>query len=286
MRLPRAPYCRGRFLLGLVWAFLAMEFSSLSTEWTDIAAMVEECAVDVKPLALECVLLAEKAGHLNGKPKNHRGLCLAAYHCTHPDIDAHDRLLLTYIAQNTDRTDMTAHPGNKNLASAIGLKDRATDDRLTNNMARKLIERTERADGRGKASAYRICWESPFYPDRTPTGEWLVADKEPRTLACADSDVNRAPADPKPRISDGEPRISAPITAHPRVPAVLSSSESIKPSPTTARDENLTYAQLSKYLQTEMLASQSSLPAQGIAQLRYTAFSRFMTRDRSLTMVR
>jgi hypothetical protein len=32
------------------------------TEWTDPAAMVEECAVEVKPLALECVLLAEKAG--------------------------------------------------------------------------------------------------------------------------------------------------------------------------------------------------------------------------------
>lgn len=45
--------------------FVAMRFTKRPhTEWTDPAAMVEECAVEVKPLALECVLLAEKAGPL------------------------------------------------------------------------------------------------------------------------------------------------------------------------------------------------------------------------------
>ena len=44
---------------------IAMRFTKRPhTEWTDAAAMVEECAVEVKPLALECVLLAEKAGPL------------------------------------------------------------------------------------------------------------------------------------------------------------------------------------------------------------------------------
>ena len=35
------------------------------TEWTDPAAIVEETAIDTKPLALECVLRAEKAGPLS-----------------------------------------------------------------------------------------------------------------------------------------------------------------------------------------------------------------------------
>lgn len=171
------------------------------------------------------------------KPKNHRGLCLAAFHCTHPGIDAHDRLLLSYLAQNADRGPVPlAHPGNKNIADAIGLKDRATDNRLTNNRNRGLIERTSRADGRGKASTYRICWESDFYPDQTPSGEYLIEEEEPRTLLCADSvdgqkeprtlpcadseetahpdTDNRAPQNAKPRIEDPE-------TAHHRVPAAL-----------------------------------------------------------------
>jgi hypothetical protein len=45
--------------------FIVLRFSKRPhTEWTDPAAMVEECAVEVKPLALECVLLAEKEGPL------------------------------------------------------------------------------------------------------------------------------------------------------------------------------------------------------------------------------
>jgi hypothetical protein len=54
--------CRTEAVEKIEW-FVAMRFTKRPhTEWTDPAAMVEECAVDVKPLALECVLLAEKAG--------------------------------------------------------------------------------------------------------------------------------------------------------------------------------------------------------------------------------
>jgi hypothetical protein len=182
---------------------------------------------------------------MNGKPKNHRGLCLAAFHVKHPDIDAHDKLLLTYLAQNSDHnTAPESHPGNKNISDAILFKDRATDNRLTLNIARGLIERTSRADGRGKASTYRICWEKSFYPNQAPTGEWLIekpptpddgqieprtvgcadsvgGQEEPRTVGCADSDAtahreshNRASVESKPRTSD-------PITAHPTVPAAF-----------------------------------------------------------------
>jgi hypothetical protein len=170
---------------------------------------------------------------MNGRPKTLRALCLAANHCKHPDLDAHDKLLLTYLAQNADYiTGRNSRPGNVNISDAICLKDRATDNRLANNIARGLIERTARADGRKNSSVYRICWESAFFPDRTPGGEWLIEEprtvgcadtsdeqKEPRTLTCADSEltahpegVNRAPTDPKPRTTD-------PITAHPMVPA-------------------------------------------------------------------
>lgn len=46
----------------LEW-LVALHFTKRpKSEWLDPAAMVEECALQVKPLALECVLLAEKAG--------------------------------------------------------------------------------------------------------------------------------------------------------------------------------------------------------------------------------
>lgn len=48
----------------LEW-FIVLRFTKRPhTEWTDPELMVEECAVEVKPLALECVLRAEKAGPL------------------------------------------------------------------------------------------------------------------------------------------------------------------------------------------------------------------------------
>jgi hypothetical protein len=45
--------------------FIVLRFTKRPhSEWTDPDAMVEECAVEVKPLALECVLRAEKEGPL------------------------------------------------------------------------------------------------------------------------------------------------------------------------------------------------------------------------------
>lgn len=99
---------------------------------------------------------------------------LAAFHCTHPDLDGTDKALLAYLAEYAKPDGMGAYPGNRNIASALGLKDSATDKRIAKNIALGLIERTERANGRNRASAYRLCLESAYYPDETPGGERLV----------------------------------------------------------------------------------------------------------------
>jgi hypothetical protein len=53
---------RAEAVEALEW-FIVLRFTKRPhTEWIDPEAMVEECATEVKPLALECVLLAEKAG--------------------------------------------------------------------------------------------------------------------------------------------------------------------------------------------------------------------------------
>jgi hypothetical protein len=54
-----------------------------------------------------------------------------------------------------------------------------------------------------------------------------------------------------------------------------------KPAFVAVRRKQCSHIQALRELYTE-----PSLPAQGIAQLRYTAFKRFMTRDRSFTIVR
>jgi hypothetical protein len=112
---------------------------------------------------------------MNGAPKHHRALQLAAFHCTHPDLDSGDSALLAYLALNADFAAGTnARPGNVNTADMMKLQPRATIDRLNKNIGRGLIERTETGNGRSTASAYRLCLESPYYPDRTPGGEELT----------------------------------------------------------------------------------------------------------------
>ena len=53
---------RAEAVEALEWLIVLRFTKRPRTEWTDPEAMVEECAAEVKPLALECVLLAEKAG--------------------------------------------------------------------------------------------------------------------------------------------------------------------------------------------------------------------------------
>lgn len=111
---------------------------------------------------------------MNGTAKSLRALGLSAWHCTHPELDSADKALLSYLATYAKLDGSSAHPGNRNIADALGLKDSATDVRIKKNIARGLIERTERANGRNRASCYRLCVESPFYPDQTPGGEHLT----------------------------------------------------------------------------------------------------------------
>jgi hypothetical protein len=129
------------------------------------------------------------------KYTSQRAVYLAASHCSHPELDATDTLLLVYLALNGDfGTGKNSHPGNLNIRHALKLTDSPTDARLKKNIERGLIERTARADGRGKASTYRLCLESPYYPEQTPGGESLT-DKPP----CLDGAVKEY----KPPCLDG-----------------------------------------------------------------------------------
>ncbi len=195
-------------------------------------------------------------------PASHVAMCKAAAHCTHPDIDATDSMLLTYIAMYADaRTGANAHPGNRNIAHALKMTARPADTRIAKNIQRGLIERTARGDGRKNASKYRICWESPFYPDRAPGGEWLV--EKPRCLDSVDSENDKprcaGGADSnKPRCDDSEtalqetrnraaandkPRCVEPETALSEQHHIISTSEtdqkhiSIPPAEKTALPE-------------------------------------------------
>lgn len=129
---------------------------------------------------------------MTSNPRSYRAAILAAFHCTHPDIDAADSALLGYLAASASGI-TNCHPGNRNIADALKLTDSPTDNRLAKNIKRGLIERIHRGDGRKTASIYRICWESPYFPDQTPGGKWLI-EKPP----CLDG-AN----DPEPPCLDG-----------------------------------------------------------------------------------
>ena len=122
-------------------------------------------------------------------PKNQRAAYLAAMHCTHPDLDTGDKSLLGYLAMSGNHGANyggNCHPGNRNLADALKLTDRPVDNRLRKNIERGLIERTEAVRGRGRASVYRIRWESPYFPDHTPGGEPLTEETR-----CPDSAISQ-----------------------------------------------------------------------------------------------
>jgi hypothetical protein len=184
---------------------------------------------------------------MKGKPKSHRAVLLAAAHCKHPANDAVDTALLLYLAVNSDRgTGENSHPGNRNIADALKLTDSPTDARLGKLITRGLIERTARADGRGKASSYRLCLESEHYPDQTPGGEGLVETAPPiqggietapatqggietalRPTETALCDTgNRPVQEPKPPCAADKPPCAVAETALPRQAATRDSQES------------------------------------------------------------
>lgn len=112
--------------------------------------------------------------------KSTRAIRLAAWHCTHSKIDGIDKSLLAYLAEHSSGTSGgNAYPGNRNISNALGLTDSPTDARIAKLISFGLIERTFTAIGRKKASVYRLCLESEYFPTRTPGGEWLVQREPP-----------------------------------------------------------------------------------------------------------
>jgi hypothetical protein len=114
---------------------------------------------------------------------------LAVFHCTHPDLDVTDKALLAYLALYASfGSGGDSRPGNLNMQDVLKFEKRGTIKRLNQNIARGLIERTEMGHGQGKASIYRLCLESAYYPDQTPGGESLT---ERCTSSCTDDDQER-----------------------------------------------------------------------------------------------
>lgn len=163
---------------------------------------------------------------MNGKPVTSRALRLAALHCTHPGLDGADKAILACLVENGDHgTGENCRPGNRNLMDAVRLTKRPLDARIDRLIAAGLIDRTERGDGRGRASVYRILWCSNHYPDLTPNGEWLInkpgcvdspdCKKEPGCVDSHDSPVTGLAdretglfAESKPGCAPGETGLS------------------------------------------------------------------------------
>jgi hypothetical protein len=129
------------------------------------------------------------------KPTTQRSALLSASHCTHPDVDAADKMLLVYFVIVGDfGTGKNAHPGNDSLLDAASISKATTKRRLAKLIERGLIERTERGDGRSTASVYRILWDNPYFPAQTPGGERLT-ENNPAHLREPDSPRKAAHSD-------------------------------------------------------------------------------------------
>jgi hypothetical protein len=107
-----------------------------------------------------------------------RAMRLSAAMCWHPNIDGVDRAIFHFLAEYTNLTGYGAYPGNERLMAACGLGYSALHERLKKNINRGLIERTEQR-GRKWASAYRICFESPYFPDCKEGAEISGLDRIP-----------------------------------------------------------------------------------------------------------
>ena len=189
---------------------------------------------------------------------------MAAFRCSHPDLDAVDVLLLTFLIENGDYgTGKNCRPGNYELAHVARISLATVKRRLAALIERGLIERTERGDGRSTASIYRICWESTFYPDfesenkpahpgEPDSRSKLAHPGEPVILQTGSSDaLNRLtevakPAHLAPKLAHlGEPTPEPTRSTHTHSPA--SESEHL---------ESNTFAHVAKYLELDMLTSQ------------------------------
>jgi hypothetical protein len=218
---------------------------------------------------------------MNGTPRSHRALCLAAIHCTHPELDGIDKSLLSYLANYGDfRTGKNSRPGNANISDALGLTGRPAKMRLTKNIERGLIERTSTGNGRGLASVYALRLDSQYFPDRAPGGEWLIEKPLPddgEKRCCLDSTIpnpkpcretgktvlsdnqNRAVKSTKPCCGKPETVLSRQQDTI-RTPEEHQTHTHVPPGATKSKSEGVckssSYDQAMKYIHDDMLASQ------------------------------
>lgn len=116
---------------------------------------------------------------MTGKPKSHNAMVQAVQYCNHPEIDDKDKHMLMCYALNSDYgLGTNARPGNRNLEGAAHLKKRMVQYRNKRLEARGLVMCTEEAHGRGKASVYTLNLSSPYFPDQTPNGVWLIENMQ------------------------------------------------------------------------------------------------------------
>ena len=130
---------------------------------------------------------------MNGTPKSHSALIQACFYCTHPDLDGADRALLGFLASAGEyKVATNSRPGNANLEVALDMKKRAIQRRAALLVERGLLEITERGDGRGNATVYRILITSQYFPDRAPGGNRELLIEEPRRVDDADCELKTA----------------------------------------------------------------------------------------------
>lgn len=129
---------------------------------------------------------------MNGRPKDFRALALTVQYCTHPDLDGIDIAILHCFAAYAIVDGTGSHPGNVNLCAASRLGRSAMAARVAKMVKLGLLALTNRGDGRGQSSEYRICLENTHFPERAPGGsnECLVekpSGQEPDGLDETDS---------------------------------------------------------------------------------------------------
>jgi len=178
----------------------------------------------------------------------------AVSHCTHPDLDAADVLLLWKIAHHCKHGNgCGAHAGNRDMAAVLRKSERTTDYRLQKLIRLKLIERTFAAVGRGKASEYRICLESDFYPpEKTRNPHDAISKDKTRNPDDAISDGKRATEEPKTRNAEPENAQSQRENAQPELRTNNTQQEPTKAQHTHA-GALTSFSEASRYLPPEML---------------------------------
>lgn len=115
---------------------------------------------------------------MNGKPRAYPALLrsvqyaeLALMPSTKRTGKMVDKAILVCLAMNASDVGAGARPGNAALCQASGVGHSQLGIHLDGLIAANMIERTYRGDGHGNASAYRILYNHPVFPDRSPNGK-------------------------------------------------------------------------------------------------------------------